>query len=79
MIVGRQIGDGVVVIVLSVLTLGFLILTGVLINVISAVLIGVGLVLIHAAVRDSDDLDGGEGSIEEGGWYQAAVGGGGPY
>ncbi|KAK6911951.1 Prenylated rab acceptor PRA1 [Dillenia turbinata] len=55
-ILGRTINDLVVLIVLSVLTIVFLLLTGVTWNIVGSVLIGAALVVAHAAVRRTDDL-----------------------
>ncbi|KAA8541698.1 hypothetical protein F0562_022850 [Nyssa sinensis] len=52
----RTIDDRVVMIVLSVLTLVFLFLTHATLNILVSLLIGVVVVVIHAALRKTDDL-----------------------
>ncbi|WOH10815.1 hypothetical protein DCAR_0730288 [Daucus carota subsp. sativus] len=56
MIFHRLISDQTVLIVLSVLTFVVLLFTGAFWNVISAVLIGIAVVAVHAVVRKTDDL-----------------------
>ncbi|KAL5579511.1 hypothetical protein UlMin_011953 [Ulmus minor] len=53
---GRTIDDRVVMIVLAVLTIVFLLLTHATLNILVALLIGVAVVVAHAAVRKTDDL-----------------------
>ncbi|XP_023000399.1 PRA1 family protein F3-like [Cucurbita maxima] len=53
---GRLIADRVVLAVLAVLTLAFLFLTNATLNILLSILIGAVLVLIHSAVRKTDDL-----------------------
>ncbi|CAI9114300.1 OLC1v1014989C1 [Oldenlandia corymbosa var. corymbosa] len=55
-IFGRLISDRVVLIVLAILTVGLLLLTHATFNILVAVLVGVVVVLIHAALRKTDDL-----------------------
>ncbi|XP_050232359.1 PRA1 family protein F3-like [Mercurialis annua] len=55
-VLGRLVDDRVVMIVLAVLTVGFLILSGVTLNVLSSLLIGVVVVVVHGVVRKTDDL-----------------------
>ncbi|CAN4086922.1 unnamed protein product [Withania somnifera] len=55
-IFGRMISDGVVLIVLSVLTLGLLLFTGATSNILISLAVGVVVVLIHASIRKTDDL-----------------------
>ncbi|KAL0010153.1 hypothetical protein SO802_005261 [Lithocarpus litseifolius] len=53
---GRVVDDRVVMIVLAVLTVVFLLLTKATLNILVALLIGAVLVVVHAAVRKTDDL-----------------------
>lgn len=53
---GRIITDQNVMIGLSVITIVLLLLTGATTNILSSLLVGVVVVLIHAAVRKTDDL-----------------------
>lgn len=55
-VIGRTIDDRVVLIVLSVLTLVFLLLTHVTLNVLVSVLIGGVVVVVHGVIRKTDDL-----------------------
>ncbi|VFR00184.1 unnamed protein product [Cuscuta campestris] len=55
-IFGRQISDGAVLIVLSVLTIVLLLFTGATWNIITSLLIGALLVVAHGALRTTDDL-----------------------
>lgn len=55
-IFNRRIDDRVVLIVLSVLTLVFLLLTKATLNIIVSLLIGVLVVLVHGVFRKTDDL-----------------------
>ncbi|EEF34984.1 PRA1 family protein F2 [Ricinus communis] len=55
-IFGRVIDDRVVMIVLGALTVVFLLLTHVTLNVLVSLLVGVVVVVIHAVVRKTDDL-----------------------
>ncbi|GAB2219675.1 hypothetical protein Droror1_Dr00007312 [Drosera rotundifolia] len=64
---GREIDDRIVIGVLSVLTIVFLLLTDVTVNVIVAVVIGVVVVVVHATVRRTDDLEPDVGEDEEAG------------
>uniref|UniRef100_A0A1D1YYW8 PRA1 family protein n=1 Tax=Anthurium amnicola TaxID=1678845 RepID=A0A1D1YYW8_9ARAE len=66
----RTIGDRVVLIVLSVVTLAALLLTHATVNILVSVLLGLALVLVHAAFRKTDDLFlEEEASRPGGGWY----------
>ncbi|KAL8118732.1 PRA1 family protein F3-like [Apium graveolens] len=56
MIFHRLIDDRTVLIVLSILTFVVLLFTGAFWNVISAVLIGIAVVILHGVVRKTDDL-----------------------
>ncbi|KAK6148709.1 hypothetical protein DH2020_016234 [Rehmannia glutinosa] len=53
---GRLISDRVVLIVLAVLTIFVLLLTRATSNILVSLLVGVVVVLIHSAVRKTDDL-----------------------
>ncbi|KAK6125103.1 hypothetical protein DH2020_041167 [Rehmannia glutinosa] len=55
-IFGRLISDRVVLIVLAVLTIFVLLLTRATTNILVSLLVGVVVVLIHSAVRKTDDL-----------------------
>ncbi|KAL7100100.1 hypothetical protein ACP275_09G126600 [Erythranthe tilingii] len=57
---GRLISDKVVLIVLSILTIGVLLLTGAIANILGALVGGVVVVLIHAVVRKTESLGGDE-------------------
>ncbi|PSR96906.1 PRA1 family protein [Actinidia chinensis var. chinensis] len=59
---GRTIDDRVVLILLSILTIVFLLLTHATANVLIALLIGAVIVLIHGASRKTDDLSTDEES-----------------
>ncbi|XP_058192592.1 PRA1 family protein F2-like [Rhododendron vialii] len=52
----RTIGDKVVLVMLSVLTIALLLLTHATVEILSAVLVGAVVVVVHAAVRRTDDL-----------------------
>ncbi|KAK9281494.1 hypothetical protein L1049_004397 [Liquidambar formosana] len=56
MIFSRKIDDQVVLIVLSTLTIVFLLLTHATLNILVSLLIGVVVVLVHAAFRKTDNL-----------------------
>ncbi|XVE88737.1 hypothetical protein DITRI_Ditri19aG0092900 [Diplodiscus trichospermus] len=53
----RTIDDRVVLIVLGVLTIVFLLLTDATLNILVSLLIGVVVVLVHASLRRTDDLN----------------------
>ncbi|CAK7356844.1 unnamed protein product [Dovyalis caffra] len=55
-VLGRTIDDRVVLVVLAALTIIFLLLTDVTLNVVISLLIGVVLVLLHGVLRRTDDL-----------------------
>ncbi|KAF3647754.1 PRA1 family protein F2 [Capsicum annuum] len=56
MIFGRLISDRVVLIVLSIVTIGLLLVTGATSNILISLAVGVFVVLIHASIRKTDDL-----------------------
>ncbi|KAM0835690.1 hypothetical protein ACQ4PT_062792 [Festuca glaucescens] len=62
---GRVIGDGVVLAVLAAVTLGLLLLTGATTNILTSLLIGFVLVVVHAALHKAED------NVDEevGRWY----------
>ncbi|KQK03162.1 PRA1 family protein F3 [Brachypodium distachyon] len=62
---GRVVGDGVVLAGLAVVTLGLLLLTGATANILSSLLIGFVLVVLHAALHKAED------NVDEevGRWY----------
>jgi hypothetical protein len=62
---GRVVGDGVVLAVLAVVTLVLLLLTGATTNILSSLLIGFVLVVVHAAAHNAED------NVDEevGRWY----------
>ncbi|KAF3450621.1 hypothetical protein FNV43_RR06710 [Rhamnella rubrinervis] len=55
-ILHRTVDDRIVLLILSVLTIVFLLLTHATLNILLALLIGVVLVLLHAAFRKTEDL-----------------------
>ncbi|KAJ4952713.1 hypothetical protein NE237_029545 [Protea cynaroides] len=67
MIFNRTIDDRIVLIVLSVLTLIFLLLTRATLNIIVSLLIGLAVVLLHAVFRKTDDLFMDEEAMSSGG------------
>lgn len=62
---GRVVGDGVVLAVLAVVTLILLLLTGATTNILTSLLIGFVLVVVHAALHKAED------NVDEevGRWY----------
>lgn len=55
-LLNRIIDDRVVLIVLAVLTIVFLLLTHATFNILMALLVGAVVVVVHAAIRKTDDL-----------------------
>ncbi|KAG1335408.1 PRA1 family protein F3 [Cocos nucifera] len=70
-ILGRTIGDRTVLIVLSVVTLGVLLLTNATLNILVSLLVGLLVVVLHAALRRTDDLFMEEEAAGPGRWYTA--------
>ena len=66
---GRVIGDKIVLVVLSVVTLVLLLLTQATLNILVSLLVGIVLVAVHAALRRTDDLCLEEEAAGPGGWY----------
>jgi PRA1 family protein 1 len=62
---GRVIGNGVVLAVLAVVTLGLLLLTNATANILSSLAIGLVLVVLHAALHKAED----NVDDEAGRWY----------
>lgn len=63
---GRMVDDGVVLTVLSVVTIVLLLFTDAIENVLWSVFVGVVVVLVHAGLRKTDDL---VDDVEEGAGY----------
>lgn len=55
-LLGRSIDDRIILAVLSVFTVGLLLLTGATGNILIALAVGVAVVLIYSALRRCDDL-----------------------
>ncbi|GER47648.1 PRA1 (Prenylated rab acceptor) family protein [Striga asiatica] len=70
---GRLVTDRVVLVALAVATVVVLLLTHATANVLAALLVGVGAVLVHGAVRRTDDLVADEEA--EGGLRRKSAGG----
>lgn len=68
----RVIDDRVVLTVLSVLTLGLLLLTGATMNILVSVLVGIVVIVMHAVLRRTDDLCLDEEGAEAGGYLVAS-------
>ncbi|KAG8052838.1 hypothetical protein GUJ93_ZPchr0001g32614 [Zizania palustris] len=62
---GRVVGDGAVLAVLAVVTFILLLLTNATANILSALLVGLVLVVLHAALRKAED----NADDEVGRWY----------
>lgn len=56
MVYGRTIDDRTVLIALSAVTIAVLLLTEAAGNIVAALLVAIAVVLIHGAVRTTDDL-----------------------
>ncbi|KAI7735773.1 hypothetical protein M8C21_000535 [Ambrosia artemisiifolia] len=67
----RTIGDRAVLVVLFVVTIVLLLLTDVTWNIVSSVLIGLFVVVVHAALRNTDDLVD-EDRVESGDYFVAS-------
>lgn len=74
----RTINDRVVLIILSILTIALLLLTGATVNILVALLVGVVLMLLHAAFRKTDDLFLDEEAAGAGGLLGGSGAGAGP-
>ncbi|XP_071689134.1 PRA1 family protein F3-like [Rutidosis leptorrhynchoides] len=68
-IVNRVIGDWIVLIVLSVVTIGLLLVCGATVNVLVGVLVGFVVVVVHGVVRNIDDLCLDDEDGDEAGGY----------
>lgn len=66
-VLNRLVNDKLVAVFLGILTVVALVLTGVWLNVLVSVLIGLGIVVLHAALRISEDLFMDEEEAAEGG------------
>jgi len=55
-IFGRLISDRVILVLMLILTVGLLLLAGAILNILIAVAVGVVVVLLHAAFRNTSDL-----------------------
>lgn len=69
----RTIGERVVLIVLSVVTIALLLLTHATLNILVSILIGLVVVLLHAAFRKTEDLFLDEEASRGGGWYSVVA------
>ncbi|KAL2899521.1 PRA1 family protein F2 [Bienertia sinuspersici] len=72
---GRTIDDRLILGILSVLTVGFLLLTGATGNILIALAVGVGVVVVYSVFRRSDDLFLDEDEAAAGGLLAARTGG----
>ncbi|KAL4560034.1 hypothetical protein LXL04_032182 [Taraxacum kok-saghyz] len=72
MIFHYTIDDRVILGVLSVVTIGLLLLTGATMNILVSVLIGLAFVVVHAALRKTEDLCLDEDGVEAGGFLAAS-------
>ncbi|KAK9060510.1 hypothetical protein SSX86_021214 [Deinandra increscens subsp. villosa] len=68
----RVIHDGVVLAVLSVVTIVSLLLTDVTVNLVVAVLVGVVVVVVHGGLRKTEDLCLDEYDVESGGYLASS-------
>ncbi|KAI3766463.1 hypothetical protein L2E82_16522 [Cichorium intybus] len=68
----RTIDDGVVLVILSVTTIVLLLLTGATMNILSSILIGLAVVVVHAVLRNTHDLSLDDGSAEAGGYLASS-------
>lgn len=66
-VLNRLVNDKLVAVFLGIVTVVALVLTGVWLNVLVSVLIGLGIVVLHAALRISEDLFMDEEEAAEGG------------
>ncbi|XVE77873.1 hypothetical protein DITRI_Ditri13aG0098300 [Diplodiscus trichospermus] len=68
-ILNRTIDDRIVLAILAVITIVALVLTDVWLNVLVSVLIGAFIVVLHAALRGTEDLYSGEPDGSDGGLF----------
>lgn len=66
----RQVDERIVLACLAVITIVALVLTEVWLNVLVSILVGAGIVLLHAVFRGTEDLyNDGEGEAADGGLF----------
>lgn len=72
MILHRIIDDRVVLVVLFVVTIVLLLLTGATMNILSSIMIGLVVMVVHAALRCTDDLFLDEDLVDTGGYLASS-------